>query len=181
MSNAKETILDAFQELLASEGERSATLDATALSAGVSKGGLLYHFPNKESLVAALCQRLTVLVQEDLALMRHAAEGPARYYVRTSRYLGTVLDKALIAVSKLRQAGFEEARSALELAEEGWLDEISIAVKNPAAALAVKLIGDGLYYEALLDHEEVLLASGRKREEQVAGLLTIVDEITRSH
>jgi AcrR family transcriptional regulator len=33
------------------------TLDVVAQAAGVSKGGLLYHFPSKESLLGALAQR----------------------------------------------------------------------------------------------------------------------------
>ena len=33
------------------------TLDGVAQAAGVSKGGLLYHFPSKESLLGALAQR----------------------------------------------------------------------------------------------------------------------------
>ena len=35
-------------------GTRKLTLEATAREAGVSKGGLLYHFPTKEALVGAL-------------------------------------------------------------------------------------------------------------------------------
>ena len=35
-------------------GSLNLTLDAVAREAGVSKGGLLYHFPNKEALVAGL-------------------------------------------------------------------------------------------------------------------------------
>ena len=33
------------------------TLDAVAERAGVSKGGLLYHFPSKESLLQAMVDR----------------------------------------------------------------------------------------------------------------------------
>lgn len=35
-------------------GSLNLTLEAVAREAGVSKGGLLYHFPNKEALIAAL-------------------------------------------------------------------------------------------------------------------------------
>ena len=41
---AREAVLDAFERIIITEGERAATLDATARAAGVSKGGLLYHF-----------------------------------------------------------------------------------------------------------------------------------------
>ena len=35
-----------------------ATMDATARAAGVSKGGLLYHFASKDALEAGLIERL---------------------------------------------------------------------------------------------------------------------------
>ena len=55
---ARDAVLDAFEELLIDVGERAATLDAVAKRAGVSKGGLLYHFPNKEALITATLERL---------------------------------------------------------------------------------------------------------------------------
>ena len=48
---ARERVLDAFESILVEHGERTATLDAVAESAGVSKGGLLYHFGSKQALV----------------------------------------------------------------------------------------------------------------------------------
>ena len=56
--HAREKVLDAFESLLIAEGERAATMDAIARAAGVSKGGLLYHFASKEALEAALLIRL---------------------------------------------------------------------------------------------------------------------------
>lgn len=44
---AREKVLDAFEAILIDDGERAATLEATAKAAGVSKGGLLYHFRSK--------------------------------------------------------------------------------------------------------------------------------------
>ncbi|MDN5825332.1 MAG: TetR/AcrR family transcriptional regulator, partial [Micrococcaceae bacterium] len=55
---AREKILDAYAALLRSDGERAATMDATAALAGVSKGGLLYHFPSKDALAEAVIERL---------------------------------------------------------------------------------------------------------------------------
>lgn len=47
-------ILRATSEIVSHEGIRSLTLDAVAQRAGVSKGGLLYHFPSKHALLRAL-------------------------------------------------------------------------------------------------------------------------------
>jgi AcrR family transcriptional regulator len=54
---AREKLLDAYAELLRDEGERAATLEAVAAKAGVSKGGLLYHFRTKEALAEALSEQ----------------------------------------------------------------------------------------------------------------------------
>ncbi|MES2867584.1 MAG: TetR family transcriptional regulator, partial [Actinomycetota bacterium] len=55
---ARERVLDAFEEILISSGERTATLDATAKAAAVSKGGLLYHFASKDDLADGMIERL---------------------------------------------------------------------------------------------------------------------------
>jgi len=56
--SARDRILDTLEAILISEGERAATLDAVAARAEVSKGGLLYHFPNREALITGLLERL---------------------------------------------------------------------------------------------------------------------------
>ncbi|MBX7449329.1 TetR/AcrR family transcriptional regulator [Mycolicibacterium sp. 3033] len=147
--SSRDRILDAYAVLLAEEGERFATIDAVAARAGVSKGGVLYHFPSKEHLAVAVCERLDTLAAEDACEMRTAPEGPARYYVSSSHYAGTPLDRILVAASRLRQAGDRRARAAIESAAQEWLSILHEAIGDLDTARAVKLIGDGLYYNAL--------------------------------
>ena len=47
-------ILEAVRRVIASQGTSRLTLEAVAAEAGISKGGLLYHFPSKESLLLGL-------------------------------------------------------------------------------------------------------------------------------
>jgi AcrR family transcriptional regulator len=54
---ARDRILDAAEQLVAEQGASNLTLDAVAQAAGVSKGGLLYHYPNKDALLAAMIER----------------------------------------------------------------------------------------------------------------------------
>lgn len=56
--SARGRLLDAATELVGDIGARHLTLDAVAERAGVSKGGLLYHFPNKDALLQAMVERL---------------------------------------------------------------------------------------------------------------------------
>ena len=57
MTPARDRILEAAERVVADVGAARLTLDVVAQAAGVSKGGLLYHFPSKESLLSALAQR----------------------------------------------------------------------------------------------------------------------------
>lgn len=50
-------VLDAAQAVVARQGIANLTLDAVAAQAGISKGGLLHHFPSKDRLVEALVKR----------------------------------------------------------------------------------------------------------------------------
>lgn len=54
---ARDRLLDAAERVVVESGATHMTLDAVAKSAGVSKGGLLYHFPSKEALVEGMLAR----------------------------------------------------------------------------------------------------------------------------
>ncbi len=50
----RQQLLDIAVRILAERGEKALTLDAVARSAGVSKGGLLHHFPSRNDLLEGL-------------------------------------------------------------------------------------------------------------------------------
>lgn len=143
---ARERVLDAYEHVLIAEGERSATLDAVAKAAGVSKGGLLYHFASKEELIAGLLERLSSLADEDLERMRDAPEGPVAYYVRTSVMEDDALDRALIATSRLAQGGSVTASAGLGEVRRRWAEAIRPHVRDETALELVMLLSDGLYF-----------------------------------
>ncbi|MBA3979099.1 MAG: TetR/AcrR family transcriptional regulator [Alcanivorax sp.] len=58
--NTRDQILDAAQQIAASQGAGHVTLDAVARESGLSKGGVLYHFPNKDALINGMLERLIV-------------------------------------------------------------------------------------------------------------------------
>lgn len=61
---AREPILDAAERVAAEIGARHMTLEAVAREAGVSKGGLLYHFPSKDELLSAMVVRYVTRLAE---------------------------------------------------------------------------------------------------------------------
>lgn len=150
---AREAVLDAFERLIVADGERAATLDATAKAAGVSKGGLLYHFGSRHALIAGLAERIRQLIDDDVSRIDAAPEGAISYFVRSSTDVATPLDRTFVAMVRLAQGGERDAADALEEVRGRWIDVLSKHVDDPTVALAVTLIGDGLYYHAALRAE----------------------------
>ncbi|GAA3762577.1 TetR/AcrR family transcriptional regulator [Microbacterium kribbense] len=149
--HARQGVLDAFEAILIADGERAATMDAVARSAGVSKGGLLYHFASKDALEAALIERLRTLVDQDLDDIAAAPEGVVAYFIRSSIMLGNPIDRAVTAVSRLAQGGSAAAGAALHEVRERWAGAVRPHVRDDAALNLVLLLSDGLYFNNLID------------------------------
>jgi len=146
--SARDRILDTFEAILTAEGERGATLDAVAAKAGVSKGGLLYHFRNRDALVDGLLDRLRSHADGDLAAMADAPEGPSAYYLTTSAVTGGAFDRTIIAASRLGLEAHPRAREIIRGIQDDWYALLLGEVGDPGIARAIMLMGDGLYYNA---------------------------------
>jgi AcrR family transcriptional regulator len=78
-TSSKVGILDAAEAVVLESGARHMTLDAVAVKAGVSKGGLLYHFPTKDALLRAMLDRLRKQLDEAWKKKcKGVKEGPGR-------------------------------------------------------------------------------------------------------
>ncbi len=148
---ARESVLDAFEAILIDDGERAATLEATARAAGVSKGGLLYHFGSKDALAEGLIERLGVLVDADIAAITTAAEGPIAFFLRSSAMEDDPIDRAIVSVSRLAQGGHDRASAALRDVRERWTATLRPHAKDEASLDLVMLVADGLYYNNALE------------------------------
>lgn len=144
-TDTKEKLLDAFDILLDKQGISGATLDAVAAKAGVSKGGLLYHYGSKAELVKGSLERLDKLVAEDVESMKAAGKRLHLYYLETSAEIGTPLDRSLIAASCLAQEN-DEAKSALRRTREAWFNALNDHLGDADMAMTIQLIGDGMYF-----------------------------------
>ena len=149
-SSTRDRILDAFTGLLIDQGERAATLENVAVEAGLSKGGLLYHFGTKDALVQGLLTRLGDLVATDIEQIRAAPAGPVDYLIRTSLSVGTALDRTIAATVRLAQGSHPLANAAMVSTRRQWLAVIEETVGDPDVAEAILLISDGLYFGATI-------------------------------
>lgn len=174
---AREKVLDAFEQILIEEGERSATMDATARAAGVSKGGLLYHFGTKEALESAIIDRLQTLVAEDVAVMIAASEGPIAYFLRTSVMANDPIDRAILATSRLAQGGGAAASDALRDVREQWAAALRPHTKDAVALDLVMLVSDGLYFNNALSGGSI--PGPVPRGLALDALIALVEDATR--
>jgi AcrR family transcriptional regulator len=78
-SSARDAVLNAAEIVIDRDGVSAFTLDAVAKESGVSKGGLLHHFPTKDALLLALVTRMADEWRTDYeAAIASVPEGPAR-------------------------------------------------------------------------------------------------------
>ncbi len=83
----KARIIDAAEEVVLRDGVARLTLDAAAAEAGLSKGGVLYHFPTRDALVAAMVEKIIEEFDQDIAHLLEHDTGPGsftRAYIRAT-------------------------------------------------------------------------------------------------
>lgn len=153
MSSTRERIIDALQEVLAHEGPEGATLEAVAARAGVSKGGLLYHFRSKEALFAGLLDRLRDLGALDVARCRQERDGPVAAYLRSSTIVGQEYTATVLAALRLAGTKALDVDGALSTSLDSWAPMLLESLGDPVLARLVQLVGDGLYLHALFGEE----------------------------
>ncbi|MGD0960484.1 MAG: TetR/AcrR family transcriptional regulator, partial [Methylomonas sp.] len=66
-TNTREQILDAAEAVVIQRGVNEMTLEAVAIKAGLSKGGLLYHFPSKDAIVQCMVSRIARMIDQRFA------------------------------------------------------------------------------------------------------------------
>lgn len=147
--SVREQVLDAFQEI-ALDGRAAPSLDAIAAAAGVSKGGLLHHFPDRAELIRALILRS--IDRTDVVMRAAASAGTAaQTWLRMSAAVGPDQDAALAVLSLLRLTGAERVQLPPEVKDAitRWQGMIVAELGDPIHGDVVRLAGDGLFLEAL--------------------------------
>jgi AcrR family transcriptional regulator len=153
-SRTREDILDAAELVVAQHGAAHLTLDAIAERAGISKGGLLYNFPSKESLLKAMLARLLDRCNAD---RREARAG-----LRANDPAGDLKSVVLAAFHRARDrhrvggallaAGAADPRLLSPVHE--WhvanFKELSVGKRHPLRVLVLMLAIDGLWLNELL-------------------------------
>ncbi len=188
-TNTRELLLLAANQLVLAEGVIHLTLEAVAKKAGVSKGGLLYHFPSKEALIKSLIEHLNAQFDGEVArqLDLETSNGPQaaenratgswlRAYIRATFDASKLADNwlgssaAILTAISTNPQLLEPFRNSFagyqQQAEQDGLD--------PALATIIRLAADGLWLAELFK----LAPPGGELREQVELLLL---ELSRSN
>lgn len=151
-TETKEQILRAAAEIINVEGVFSLTLEAVAKKAGISKGGLLYHFPSKDDLLEGMVKFLmqsfvndiNATVSEDT---REKGKWIRAYVTLTFNQAEEDIDMNtafLAAVATNPELLKQMAKSLQEVHTNIENDNI-----NPIIATIVRLAVDGMYFNQL--------------------------------
>lgn len=153
-SEAQDRLLDAAESVVARAGVGNLTLEAVAREAGVSKGGLLYHYPSKSALVTAVVARLGERCEGDQG-QALADEGPGpgaftRAFLATRcRLLGP--DEIPLHTALLAAAGTDpQYLEPIRARAREWQARLEADGIDPAIATIVRLAIDGLCLGNLL-------------------------------
>jgi AcrR family transcriptional regulator len=146
----RDRILNALQGILVDEGSSGVTLEKVAAGAGVSKGGLLYHFGSKSDLYDGLAARFRE--QEEANIQRAREAGAVETFLRVSEIESAESAAglwALLTAMRGRDGLSETAKADVMFIFEGWAALLHEQIKDPVTAEIVRLVGDGLFLSAL--------------------------------
>lgn len=155
-SGTRARILTAAENVVLRDGVARLTLESAATEAGLSKGGVLYHFPTRDSLVTGMLERLIEGFNVDLwqgAEPGDAAGRRTRAYLRATFQPGpdeqverqNRLGAALIAAVASEPGLLEPLRRDFA----HWQDQIADDGIDAARATVVRLAADGLWLTEL--------------------------------
>lgn len=177
-SATRQTIVEAACRVILTNGVANLTLEAVAKEAGVSKGGLLYHFPSKEALVQGLVEKLDQDFSDEVD--RQAAQeknsGKAGSWLRAYVRASVTTDQPSYDISAGLLAAFATNPAMLEVFRESfgrWQNQAEQDGIDPALATIIRLAADGLWLADLFGFAP---PSGALREAVLAKLFELSGE-----
>ncbi len=154
-SISRDKILEAAMNLVRNQGVGKLTLDGAAKEAGLSKGGVLYHFPSKNDLVRAMVARVISQWEKlHLSYLEREPEGPHRwmraavhaFFDTDSPCCKDPLGTALLA----GLAHDPDLIEPLRAKYREWMEQSMQDAPKPGLMGVIGLMGDGLVLHQLI-------------------------------
>ncbi len=178
-AETRDLIFQAASQILIDEGLSSLTLAKAAEQAGLSKGGLLYHFPNKVALIDAIFEyhndiferRLDELCAEE----GHAPGAWLKAYARAS--VEQIIDEdtaSLYASLFAAEEKYASAHAKMRQKYIDWQDKVENCGLDPNWAMLIRLTVDGLWFSEMHQY-------GPPNTQQRDWLITQIMELVDQH
>ncbi len=150
-SDTRQMILQAAADVVRTRGAGSLTLEAAADTAGISKGGLLYHFPTKDALIEGMVADVLARFEADVETAVES-EPPGM-----GRWLRAFVKMTFAADPEHDVSAGLMAAAAVNpelLAPVGsyfahWQERATSDGIDPTVATMVRLAADGLWFADL--------------------------------
>ncbi len=156
MKNTKARIIAAAANVAVTKGVQNLTIDAVAEEAGLSKGGVFYHFASKELLLLGMVQAL-VDHTETMVQAHRAADTEAGGWLRGFIRASLAEDAEDVGSIGQLSVGFltAAANDASLLApmndrQPQWRDAINHDGIDPVRAQIIRLAADGLWINDIM-------------------------------
>lgn len=169
----KYKILQSAAQVINRLGAASMTMEAVAKEAGISKGGLLYHFPYKEELFRGMND---YLMSE---YIRKVKESAAKDSVEKGKWLRAYLNETINQLNKdheMTVAFFSAAAAEPSYfsSMKNQMKELEELIKkdqiDPLVGAMIKLAVDGIYYNEVFNQSS---ASKKEKKEVISFLLSL--------
>ncbi len=143
----KMLMLEAAANIVNEQGSDSLTLDAVAERAGVSKGGLIYHFKNKDALIRGLVDHANQLYRDNVdSYIKHDdADGRwLRAFIEATRH-NRVVNGDITSGMMAAQGINRELLTPLQETYTEWQENIVAEDIDNVDATIIRLAVDGLW------------------------------------
>lgn len=174
INSKRNDVLMAVSAIVQTQGVEKLTLDAVAKKAGMSKGGLLHHFPTKEALIRGMVEEITDEFFYDVESRVNATDENGKW---SRSYLNSTADDLMDGPgisSALTAALFTNPDLLHKLRNRYtvWQQNLENDGIDPVSATIVRLAADGLWFSELFGLGQM---NDELRKQVINKLLTMTE------
>ncbi len=179
MRKSKRTaILDAIADIIERDGVTAVTFDAVAAETGLTRGGLLYHFPSREELILATHKHNAEMWEKEMKRLAGKDADEAAPAERHAAYIETCAE----AAKRVELLLMLESAKDLELGTlwreivDRWAPPVPDSDDPDAiSSFIARLAADGLWIHEVLSSRPLPDVLKRRIIRELSGLANAVD------
>jgi AcrR family transcriptional regulator len=170
-SKTRAELLKAACKIVLDKGAEALTLEAAANESGISKGGLLYHFPSKKKLIEGMVKYLIYEMQTSMD--REMEKNGGNFLLA---FVNSSINKNLeqLRISAALFAAIGNDPDLLKPLESRYIEWQKLAMESapsPEIGTLVRLAMDGLWISDLLNLAPPSATMRKKLTAQIASLI----------